>query len=105
MGAGANVYGVQSDMTGSFSASVIRTNNVDAATKMHPKPKAMQGKMEKSFFSFKVRLCFFHTWEHVHNLIRLCHSTRLIIQTGAQLSPDKLSLTVLRLTTMKKRRH
>lgn len=58
MGGGGDENGVQSDMTGSFSASVIRTNNVDAATKMHPKPKAMQGKMEKSFFSFKVRLCF-----------------------------------------------
>jgi hypothetical protein len=57
MGGGGDENGVQSDMTGSFSASVIRTNNVDAATKMHPKPKAMQGKMEKSFFSFKVRLC------------------------------------------------
>jgi hypothetical protein len=46
-------YGVNSDMTGSFTASVMRTKNVDTATKMHPRPKATHGKMEKSFFDFK----------------------------------------------------
>ena len=52
-------YGVKSDMTGSFTASVLMTKNVDMATKMHPTPRARHGKMEKSFFSFKVSIKLF----------------------------------------------
>jgi hypothetical protein len=38
---------------GSVAASVAELQHVEAATRMHPKPKAYYGKMEKSFFSFK----------------------------------------------------
>lgn len=44
----------QTDPTGSLAASVLQTHDVEAAVKMHQKPKAWQGKMEKSFFNFKV---------------------------------------------------
>jgi len=37
----------------SLSESVLRIGNVDEATRRFPKPKAWEGKMEKSFFSFK----------------------------------------------------
>jgi autophagy-related protein 9 len=50
---GGHAYGINSDMAGSLTASVMLTKSVDAATKLHPTPKAMNGKMEKSFFSFK----------------------------------------------------
>lgn len=38
---------------GSVAASVAELQHVEAATRMHPKPKSYYGKMEKSFFSFK----------------------------------------------------
>jgi autophagy-related protein 9 len=41
----------------SLSESIMRIGNVEAATRRFPKPKAREGKMEKSFFSFKVRKC------------------------------------------------
>lgn len=41
------------ELTGSLSASLMQTKNVESATNMHPKPEAMHGKMEKSFFNFK----------------------------------------------------
>jgi hypothetical protein len=37
----------------SLAESIMRTGNVDDATRQHPKPKAREGKMEKSFFSFQ----------------------------------------------------
>jgi autophagy-related protein 9 len=39
--------------TESLSESILRTGNVEDATRQHPKPKAREGKMEKSFFSFQ----------------------------------------------------
>jgi hypothetical protein len=41
----------------SLSESIMRIGNVEEATRRFPKPKAREGKMEKSFFSFKVRKC------------------------------------------------
>jgi autophagy-related protein 9 len=41
------------DARGNVAASVAELQNVEAATRLHPKPKAYHGKMEKSFFSFK----------------------------------------------------
>jgi autophagy-related protein 9 len=41
--------------TGSLSQSVLHFGNVDRATIGIPKPRAWEGKMEKSFFSFKVK--------------------------------------------------
>eukprot|EP00934_Nitzschia_sp_Nitz4_P002153 Nitzschia sp. Nitz4//scaffold68_size99682//87472//90537//NITZ4_004576-RA/size99682-snap-gene-0.10-mRNA-1//-1//CDS//3329556629//2153//frame0 len=37
----------------SLAESVMRTGNLEEATRLHPKPKAREGKMEKSFFSFQ----------------------------------------------------
>lgn len=37
----------------SLTESILRTGNLEDATRMHPKPRARQGKMEKSFFTFK----------------------------------------------------
>jgi autophagy-related protein 9 len=39
----------------SLSESIMRLGSVEEATRRFPKPKAREGKMEKSFFSFKVR--------------------------------------------------
>ena len=41
------------DLSGSVSASVHEMRDVEAAIRLHPTPKALMGKMEKSFFSFK----------------------------------------------------
>jgi len=43
-------------MAGSLAESIMQTGNVDEATRQFPKPKARYGKMEKSFFNFKVRV-------------------------------------------------
>uniref|UniRef100_A0A7S0TCB0 Autophagy-related protein 9 n=1 Tax=Pseudo-nitzschia delicatissima TaxID=44447 RepID=A0A7S0TCB0_9STRA len=37
----------------SLTESIMRTGNLEDATRMHPKPRARHGKMEKSFFTFK----------------------------------------------------
>eukprot|EP00531_Pseudo-nitzschia_arenysensis_P016843 CAMPEP_0116147350 /NCGR_PEP_ID=MMETSP0329-20121206/17707_1 /TAXON_ID=697910 /ORGANISM="Pseudo-nitzschia arenysensis, Strain B593" /LENGTH=1223 /DNA_ID=CAMNT_0003643271 /DNA_START=165 /DNA_END=3836 /DNA_ORIENTATION=+ len=37
----------------SLTESILRTGNLEDATRMHPKPRARHGKMEKSFFTFK----------------------------------------------------
>ena len=37
----------------SLAESILRVGNVEDATRMHPKPKAREGKMEKSFFNFQ----------------------------------------------------
>jgi autophagy-related protein 9 len=37
---------------GNVAASVAELQNVEAATRLHPKPKAYHGKMEKRFFTF-----------------------------------------------------
>ena len=42
------------DQTQSLSQSVLQTRNVEEARRLLPVPKAKVGKMEKSFFSFKV---------------------------------------------------
>jgi len=42
-------------LAGTLTESILQTGNVDEATRRFPKPKAKHGKMEKSFFSFKVR--------------------------------------------------
>lgn len=47
--------GIEDPMVGSLAESILQTGNVDEATRRFPKPKARLGKMEKSFFSFKVR--------------------------------------------------
>ncbi len=39
---------------GSLSASILQIGNVDHARNLYPTPKARHGKMEKSFFNFKV---------------------------------------------------
>jgi autophagy-related protein 9 len=58
-------------MAGSLAESILQTGNVDEAMRHFPKPKARLGKMEKSFFSFKVRFtdyiwrsrsCISHLW-------------------------------------------
>ncbi len=36
----------------SLAASILRTGNLEEATRQYPKPKAKDGKMEKSFFGF-----------------------------------------------------
>jgi hypothetical protein len=36
-----------------LAQSIMRTGNVEDATRQHPKPKAREGKMEKSFFNFQ----------------------------------------------------
>ena len=36
-----------------FEESIMRTGNLEEATNLHPKPRAKEGKMEKSFFSFR----------------------------------------------------
>lgn len=41
-------------LIGSLTESVFQTRNVAEATRHYPKPKARYGKMEKSFFSFRV---------------------------------------------------
>lgn len=41
-------------LVGSLTESIFQTRNVDEATRNFPKPKARHGKMEKSFFSFRV---------------------------------------------------
>jgi len=38
---------------GDLASSIHQLNDVEAAVRRHPKPKARYGKMEKSFFSFK----------------------------------------------------
>jgi hypothetical protein len=38
---------------GNVSASVAELGDVEAALRLHPRPKAYHGKMEKSFFSFR----------------------------------------------------
>jgi autophagy-related protein 9 len=47
--------GLMGPMAGSLAESILQTGNVEVATSRFPKPKARYGKMEKSFFSFKVR--------------------------------------------------
>eukprot|EP00535_Pseudo-nitzschia_heimii_P005205 CAMPEP_0197174458 /NCGR_PEP_ID=MMETSP1423-20130617/969_1 /TAXON_ID=476441 /ORGANISM="Pseudo-nitzschia heimii, Strain UNC1101" /LENGTH=1238 /DNA_ID=CAMNT_0042623391 /DNA_START=138 /DNA_END=3854 /DNA_ORIENTATION=- len=37
----------------SLTESILRTGNLEEATRLHPKPRARHGKMEKSFFTFK----------------------------------------------------
>lgn len=37
----------------SLSESIMRTGNLEDATRLHPKPRARHGKMEKSFFTFQ----------------------------------------------------
>eukprot|EP00537_Pseudo-nitzschia_pungens_P019126 CAMPEP_0172408176 /NCGR_PEP_ID=MMETSP1061-20121228/75719_1 /TAXON_ID=37318 /ORGANISM="Pseudo-nitzschia pungens, Strain cf. pungens" /LENGTH=1315 /DNA_ID=CAMNT_0013144297 /DNA_START=107 /DNA_END=4054 /DNA_ORIENTATION=- len=37
----------------SLTQSIMRTGNLEDATRLHPKPRARHGKMEKSFFSFQ----------------------------------------------------
>jgi len=37
----------------SLTESILRTGNLEDATRLHPKPRARHGKMEKSFFTFK----------------------------------------------------
>jgi autophagy-related protein 9 len=37
----------------SLLESIVRTGNLEEATRNHPKPRARDGKMEKSFFGFK----------------------------------------------------
>lgn len=54
MGTGSgDAFGARSNMTGSVMASTFLTHSVETARSLHPRPKARQGKMEKSFFSFK----------------------------------------------------
>jgi autophagy-related protein 9 len=48
--------GTKEAMCGTLTESILRTGNVEEATRQFPKPKMRHGKMEKSFFSFKVRL-------------------------------------------------
>jgi autophagy-related protein 9 len=38
----------------SLTESIMRTGNLEDATDLHPKPRAREGKMEKSFFTFQV---------------------------------------------------
>lgn len=40
-------------LVGSLSQSIMQTGDIEQATKQFPKPQAREGKMEKSFFSFK----------------------------------------------------
>jgi autophagy-related protein 9 len=42
-------------MVGSLVESIMQAGSVDEAVRRFPKPKARYGKMEKSFFNFKVR--------------------------------------------------
>ena len=41
------------DMKESLAESILRTGNVEKAIRDHPKPRAREGKMEKSFLNFK----------------------------------------------------
>jgi autophagy-related protein 9 len=43
----------QGVLTETLEESVMRTGNLEEATKLHPKPRAREGKMEKSFFTFR----------------------------------------------------
>lgn len=45
--------GVDVDGGESLTESILRTGNLEDATRLHPKPRARHGKMEKSFFTFK----------------------------------------------------
>jgi autophagy-related protein 9 len=45
--------GTKEAMCGTLTESILRTGNVEEATRQFPKPKMRHGKMEKSFFSFK----------------------------------------------------
>lgn len=45
--------GTKEAMFGTLTESILRTGNVEEATRQFPKPKMRHGKMEKSFFSFK----------------------------------------------------
>jgi autophagy-related protein 9 len=42
-------------LTGTLTESIMQTGNVDDAVKAYPTPMAKNGKMEQSFFSFRVR--------------------------------------------------
>jgi autophagy-related protein 9 len=37
----------------SLTESIMRTGNLEDATRLHPKPRSREGKMEKSFFTFQ----------------------------------------------------
>jgi len=50
---GQSVVTNNSETPESLVESVMRTGNLEEAARNHPKPKARNGKMEKSFFSFK----------------------------------------------------
>jgi autophagy-related protein 9 len=41
------------EVRGAIASSLAELQNVEATTRLHPKPRAYHGKMEKSFFSFK----------------------------------------------------
>jgi autophagy-related protein 9 len=43
----------QGGPTETLEESVMRTGNLEEATRLHPKPRAREGKMEKSFFTFR----------------------------------------------------
>jgi autophagy-related protein 9 len=45
--------GTKEAMFGTLTESILRSGNVEEATRQFPKPKMRHGKMEKSFFSFK----------------------------------------------------
>lgn len=51
---GRTMMGNQVPLSGTLSESIMQTGNVDEAVKRYPKPKAKYGKMEQSFFSFRV---------------------------------------------------
>ena len=48
---GARTIGTNTSET--LAESIIRTGHVETATQQHPKPRAREGKMEKSFFNFR----------------------------------------------------
>jgi len=45
--------GKTEELAGSLSQSIMQTGDIEQATRRYPKPRARDGKMEKSFFSFK----------------------------------------------------
>jgi len=51
---GRTLGNMNSSLAGSLAESILQTGNVEEATRRFPKPKARYGKMEKSFFNFKV---------------------------------------------------
>jgi hypothetical protein len=81
-----------------LSESILRFNNVEMATNRYPKPKAHHGKMEKSFFTFKVSRIYNITGTSIDAACTKPFNS-LVIHSGNVLPLVRLSLIALNNTS------